>query len=125
VHATGTVNGLPLRLRWDGGWKTYECGVLLYDRELPADLPSELLGEATSSGLGFDVMPSVMPSMGVVSFEGGSGFSAFGGIVTRCSGAQTCLAERSICGDTVGCEYGVAYGGGFDRLELPASVALP
>lgn len=93
-----------------------------YTAEVPGD--SFGLGsiEISDTGISFRVFERAVASSGTLKFVSDDG--PFRGIVDRCEGAAQCSAKRSICSDLTSCMSGVAYGGGFDSLVLPASVAV-
>jgi len=93
-----------------------------YSAEVPGD--SFGLGsiEISDTGISFRVFERAVASSGTLRFVSDDG--PFRGIVDRCEGAAQCSAKRSICSDLTSCMSGVAYGGGFDNLVLPASVAV-
>ena len=92
-----------------------------YTAEVPGD--SFGLGEIeiTETGVVFGVIESAVPSRGTVKLTGDRS-GPFRAIIDKCEGAASCSAARSICYDSYDCRTGVAYGGGFDSLILPASV---
>lgn len=92
-----------------------------YTAEIPGD--SFGLGNVTvtETGVRFEVTERAVPSTGTLEIEGKS--APFRALVDVCQGAETCITVRSICASSNDCRTGVAYGGGFDSLILPASVA--
>jgi hypothetical protein len=79
----------------------------------------------TAEGIAFFVLATAAPSSGAIEIQGDGSGNAFRGLVDRCEGAAFCRAERSVCAFDSSCSTGIAYGSGFDRFVLPASVALP
>jgi hypothetical protein len=79
----------------------------------------------TEQGLSFTVLDSAMPSNGVIRIEGAGFGNPFRGIVDRCDGAETCILKRVSCDAIHDCRSSYAYGPGFDKLELAASVVSP
>jgi hypothetical protein len=90
-----------------------------------ADVPGDSFGlgmiKITETGLAFGVTERAVPSSGTLEITGDRS-GPFHAVISRCDGAAACWATRSVCYDSINCRTGVAYGGGFDSLILPASV---
>jgi len=91
-----------------------------------ADTPSLSFGmefiEATGTGFAAKAAESAQPSSGRITIEGQGFGNPFRMTPSRCEGAKQCSIERGLCGEAMQCRHGIAYGPGFDVLEVPASV---
>jgi hypothetical protein len=92
-----------------------------YTAEVPGDSFGLSRIETSETGIFFNVTERAVSSRGSLEITGEHS-APFRALIDRCDGAVACSAIRTVCSSSHSCPTGIAYGGGFDSLILPASV---
>jgi hypothetical protein len=92
-----------------------------YTAEVPGNSFGLGMIEISETGVVFSIPERAVSSSGSLEITGDRS-SPFRALIDRCDGAAECSAIRTVCSDSTLCSTGIAYGGGFDSLILPASV---